>query len=69
MISKGVTKQLPAFTPPQYVQSNYYVRTGTTLVLRPDEAYFNWYSNEADTKNIWQHHLPVQYLYLAEKLK
>lgn len=69
MISKGVTKQLPDFTPPEYVKSNYYVRTGNTIVLSPDEAYFNLFSNETDNKNIWQHHLPVQYLFLAEKLK
>lgn len=69
MIAKGATKQLPAFTPPAYVQSNYYVRTGNIIVLNPDEAYFNLYSNEADNKNIWQHHVPVQYFFLVEKLK
>ena len=69
MIFKSVTKQLPNFTPPAYVNSNYYVRTGNTIILTPDAAYFELYSNEVDNKNIWQHHLPVQYLYLAAQLK
>ncbi len=69
MVSKAVGKQIPNFNTPAYYKSNYYVRTGNTIILYPDEEYFELYSNEIDNSNIWQHHLPKQYLFLAEKLK
>ncbi|MBE8714495.1 lipase family protein [Sphingobacterium hungaricum] len=69
MVSQAVRKQIPNFRSPEYVKSNYYVRTGTTKVLYADEAYFKLYSNDPNNPNIWQHHLPLQYLYLAEKLQ
>lgn len=69
MVSMAVRKQIPDFVTPQYYNSNYYVRTGNTIVLMPDEAYFKLYSNDPTTPNIWQHHLPKQYLYLVEKMK
>ena len=67
MVSQAVKKQLPNFEPPKYYASNYYVRTGNTIVLQPDESYLNLYRNDAENLNIWQHHLPVQYLYLVER--
>jgi hypothetical protein len=69
MVSKMAKKQLPNLIAPEYYKSNYYVRTGNTVVLYPDKAYFDLYSNSPDNPNIWQHHWPVQYLYLAERLK
>ncbi|MDR7131447.1 hypothetical protein J2X69_003811 [Algoriphagus sp. 4150] len=69
MVSQAVKKQLPAFERPVYYKSNYYVRTGNTIVLRADEEYFEIYSNSTDNPNIWQHHLPEQYLFLAQKLR
>jgi hypothetical protein len=69
MVSQAVKKQIPDFKIPEYYQSNYYVRTGNTIVLYADEEYFKLYSNDIDNPNIWQHHLPKQYLFLAEKLK
>lgn len=66
MVSRVVKKQLPNLEPPEYYQSNYYVRTGTTIVLYPDEKYFALYNNDTTNPNIWQHHLPEQYLYLME---
>lgn len=69
MVSKAVKKQIPSFNTPTYFKSNYYVRTGNTIVLQADEEYFKEFSNAPDNPNIWQHHLPVQYLSLAEKLK
>lgn len=69
MVSKAVKKQIPNFNTPAYYKSNYYVRTGTTIVLYADEDYFKLYNNDMENPNIWQHHLPKQYLYLAEKLK
>lgn len=69
MVSKAVTKQLPGMTIPQYFDSNYYVRTGSTIVLYATEEYFKIYSNDPNNPDIWQHHLPVQYLYLVERLE
>lgn len=67
MMSKAVHKQLPDFTIPSYYNSNYYVRTGNTIVLYATDDYFKLYSNDSSGQNIWLHHLPRPYLYLAEK--
>ena len=69
MVSNAVKKQIPNFIAPEYYNSNYYVRTGNTIVLYPDEAYYKKYSNDPENPNIWTHHLPAPYLMLAEKLK
>lgn len=69
MVSKAVQKQLPAFRLPQYYKSNYYVRTGNTIVLYADSVYFERYNSTGSGANIWQHHFPANYLYLAEKLQ
>jgi len=69
MVSKAVKKQMPEFNTPAYYKSNYYVRTGNTIVLYANDAYFKLYNNDPDNTNIWQHHLPQQYLFLAEQLK
>lgn len=68
MVSTAVKKQLPDLTLPQYYNSNHYVRTGSTIVLYPDEAYFKLHSNDPSNTNIWEHHWPVAYLIMAEKL-
>ena len=67
MVSQAVKKQIPGFKVPDYYKSNYYVRTGNTIVLNATPEYFQRYSNEPAHPNIWQHHLPEQYLFLAEK--
>jgi hypothetical protein len=69
MVSKSVKKHMPNFKTPEYYNSNYFVRTGNTIILYPDKEYFNLYNNDPSNPNIWQHHLPVQYLYLASKLR
>ncbi|MCE7040522.1 lipase family protein [Dyadobacter sp. CY312] len=69
MVSQTVKKQFPDFVTPQYYNSNYYVRTGNTIPLNADEEYYKLFSNDPANPNIWQHHLPRPYLYLAEKLK
>lgn len=69
MVSKAVTKQIPGFVPPTYYNSNYYVRTGNTIVLYADADYFKIFDNSPDNPNIWINHLPKPYLFLAEKLK
>lgn len=68
MVSVAVKKQLPSLTLPEYYNSNYYVRTGNTIVLYPDDAYFQLHNNEPTNTNIWEHHWPVAYLIMAEKL-
>lgn len=68
MTSKLVKKQLPDFQSPQYFNSNYYVRTGTTVVLVPDERYNQKFNNKPDNTNIWQHHLFEPYVYLLNQL-
>lgn len=68
MVSKAVKKQIPGFNVPAFYNSNYYVRTGKTIVLYADETYFREFNNSPDNPNIWQHHFPKPYLFLAEKL-
>jgi hypothetical protein len=66
MTEKLVKKQLEGFSPPAYFNSNHYVRTGNTIVLRTDEAYHKLYPDSKE--NVFMHHLHPPYLYLAEKL-
>lgn len=68
MVSRSVKKQIPGFVTPDYYGSNYYVRTGNIIVLYADDAYFSKFNNDPENPNIWQHHFPEQYLFLAEKL-
>ncbi len=68
MLSKTVKKQFPEFVPPLYYNSNYYVRVGSTIILKADDDYFKQFSNEPTNPNIWQHHWPNPYLHLTQKL-
>lgn len=68
MVSQAVKKQIPNFVTPKYYNSNYYVRTGNIIILSPGSEYFKIYSNDPKNPNIWQHHLPKAYLFLAENL-
>lgn len=68
MVSQAVKKHIPTLVIPEYYNSNYYVRTGNTIILYPDSEYFKNYSNDPKNPNIWQHHLPKPYLFLAEQL-
>lgn len=65
-MEKIVQKNLPDYRSPTYYQSNHYVRTGQTVVLLADEAYYQQFPD--DPKKLFQHHLLKPYLYLAEKL-
>lgn len=67
MVSKSVKKQFPDFKTPEYYKSNYYVRTGVTIVLYADELYYKIFTD--DPTKIWQHHFIEPYYYLAERLK
>lgn len=66
-IYKTVKKVLPGYVQPAFYPSNNYVRTGTTIVLLPDEQYYNSFPN--DKTRLFVHHFPSAYLFLAEKLK
>jgi hypothetical protein len=65
MASKMIRNTLPNFTPPHYYKSNYYVRTGATIVLKPDEEYYKIYPD--DEKKVFVHHFHPPYLYLIDK--
>ena len=67
MVSKMVKKQFPDMKIPVYYNSNYYVRTGNTIVLYADEEYYKLFP--PDPEKIWANHLPKPYLYLTEKFK
>lgn len=64
--SKMVAKNLNGFNPPEYYHSNNYVRTGTFIVLMPDEAYYKSFP-DSET-NVFVHHLFYPYLHLIDKL-
>jgi len=66
MTSKMVSKNIPGFTPPDYFNSNNYVRTGSTIVLLPNDEYYQVY--KSDTSNIFIHHLHAPYLSLLKQL-
>ena len=65
MASKYVVKKLPGFTPPEYFNSNNYVRTGRTVVLYANEDYFKKFPENSPDISI--HHNFNAYLYLLEK--
>ncbi len=67
MTSKLIESYLPGFIPPPYYQSNHYVRTGATIVLLADEAYYKLFPD--DETKIFAHHAHTQYLYLLEQMK
>ncbi|UFH55722.1 lipase family protein [Spirosoma sp. KNUC1025] len=64
--SSTVRKNLNGYVPPEYYNSNDYVRTGNTIVLLADSAYFQKYPDSKE--NIFIHHFHPPYLNLAEKL-
>ena len=65
MTSKMITKQLPEFSPPKYVSSNHYARTGNTIVLYADSAYYTKFPDQND--KIFCHHVHDAYLFLLDK--
>ncbi len=65
-VFKTVKKVLPEFSAPEYYNSNHYVRTGNTIVLLADDAYFKLYPQNKDS--IFINHFHAPYLYLANKL-
>lgn len=66
MVSALIKKNLPTFSPPEYFHSNNYVRTGHTIVLKTNEAYYKAYPD--GTENVFIHHFHQPYLMLLEDL-
>ncbi len=66
-VSKMIKKHLPDFEEPVYFPSNNYVRTGTHIILTPDEEYLKMHDESADD-NMMLHHSLVPYYQLALKL-
>lgn len=66
MMQKYIKKKLPDFEPPVYFKSNDYVRTGTTIVLYADSAYYKAFPQ--DPNNVWENHSREPYLYLTERM-
>ncbi len=64
--SKAVVKNIEGFKEPEYYNSNHYVRTGMTIVLYADEAYYKAFPQSPD--NLFTNHFHPPYLFLAEKL-
>ena len=61
---KGIKKELPDFEEPIYTPTNDYVRTGHTIVLQADEAYYAKFP-DMPTK-VFCHHFFQQYYFLLE---
>lgn len=62
---KMICRTIPDFQMPVYAKNVNYVRTGTTILLHPDETY---YSKFPDSKtNIFCHHFIAPYYFLALK--
>ncbi|GAB3961131.1 hypothetical protein GCM10028805_60110 [Spirosoma harenae] len=66
LASNTVKKNLNGYVAPEYYKSNHYVRTGNTIVLLADSAYFAKYPDSKE--QIFVHHFHPPYLFLAEKL-
>ncbi|GAB3538985.1 lipase family protein [Spirosoma fluminis] len=64
--SNTVKKNLTGYLPPEYYNSNDYVRTGNTIVLLADTDYLKQYPDSKE--KIFTHHFHPPYLYLANKL-
>ncbi|WP_353182502.1 lipase family protein [Parapedobacter lycopersici] len=62
MTSKMVKNTLPGYVPPDYYSSNHYVRTGATVVLMGDEAYYKRYPDNPETPFVHHGHHPYLYL-------
>lgn len=66
-VAKAIGRSLKGFEDPEYLHSNYYVRCGTSIVLNPDEKYYQSFPDS--DKAVLVHHNLKAYLYLLEQLK
>ncbi|HTO16779.1 MAG TPA: lipase family protein [Edaphocola sp.] len=66
LTSKIIKQNIKGFMPPLYYSSNDYVRTGTTIVLLPNDEYFKQFPD--DPTKLFPHHFHAQYLLLLDQL-
>ena len=66
MTSKIIKQNITGFDAPLYYNSNHYVRTGATVVLLPNDAYFKQFPD--DPAKLFPHHFHAQYLLLLSQL-
>ncbi len=64
-VAKMVGKKISGFEAPSYFSSLNYVRTGMTVVLLADSAYYQRYRDSE--KDAFVHHLHAPYLYLLNQ--
>ena len=64
---KIVSKNLPEYQSPAFYKSSNYVRTGPTVVLLADDAYYKQF--EDSDQNVFIHHGLQPYLHLLEQYK
>ncbi|MCF6242523.1 MAG: FtsW/RodA/SpoVE family cell cycle protein, partial [Bacteroidales bacterium] len=67
MTSKLIRKKLSGFSPPEYFNSNNYVRTGQTVVLFANDKYFEKFPESSNDIGI--HHNFNAYLFLLSMFK
>ena len=65
-VGKAIQKSAPGYRPPAAYPSSDYVRTGPTLVLPVDAAYYAKYPDSP--AHLFRHHLFQPYYELAERL-
>jgi pimeloyl-ACP methyl ester carboxylesterase len=65
MVYKSVRKHLNDFSAPEYYNSNFYVRTGRTVLLKGSEQYYRKYPQVSD--KFMTHHSFDAYLAIAEE--
>ncbi len=65
LLSKEIGKRLKGIEVGEYYHSNDYVRTGNTIVLKPDSDYLSKFP--ADPTAVFMHHFHHSYLFLIDK--
>lgn len=65
-VTKRIHKTLPYLSIPANAHSFNYVRTGTSLLLFPDDNYFELFSDSST--DVFIHHSFEPYLYLIEQI-
>ncbi|HCS21023.1 MAG TPA: lipase [Bacteroidetes bacterium] len=65
--ARVIKDKLPQSIAPEFYSSSNYVRTGITIVMMPNEAYFLAFPEQQD--EFFTHHYHEAYLFLAEAMK
>lgn len=62
-----IKQDLPEYRQPKYYDSNHYMRCGNQIVLMPTKEYYETHPD--DPKNVFSHHMPAPYLFLAKRME